>query len=105
MWVAWNADYWREIAQRAWLGDVGAPGSVSLFKGEHGEFARQICAEKLLGKAEVGGDVMWNWHTQPGAHDFGDTMAQGYAAAALYGIGTGGARVRRRRRRPDRKVR
>ena len=88
-WFAWQADYWREIAQRAWLGSVGAPGSVSLFKGNHREFAEQICREQLKGKAEVGGQMFWNWHTAPGPHDFGDVMAQAYAAAAWCGIGTG----------------
>jgi hypothetical protein len=95
-WVPWNADYWREIMQRAWLGDVGAPGACSLFHGTHGEFAAQVAGERLLGKAEVGGQMFWNWHTVPGRHDFGDCMAQGYAAAAFGGIGTGGMSAPRR---------
>jgi hypothetical protein len=95
-WLVWHADYWRETAQRAWLGSIGAPGSVALFRGRHVEFAAQVCGEKLMGKAEVGGLMMWNWHTQPGRHDFGDCMAQAYAAAAWGGIGTGGQVVRPR---------
>ena len=31
------------------------------------------------------------WVTIPGRHDFGDTVAQGFATAAMQGIGTGGA--------------
>jgi hypothetical protein len=89
-WVAWHADYWREISQRAWLGEVGAPGAVSLFAGHHGEFAQQVASERLLGKGEIGGMLLWNWVTQPGRHDFGDAMAQGFALAAYGGIGTGG---------------
>jgi hypothetical protein len=96
-WVAWHTDYWREIMQRAWLGEMGAPGTCSLPKGHHAEFAEQICAEKLVGKGDVGGIMMWNWHTVPGKHDFGDAMAQGYVTAAFDGIGTGGARPRPRR--------
>ena len=88
-WFAWQADYWREVAQRAWLGSVGAPGSVSLFRGQHREFAEQIAREQLKGKAEIGGQMFWNWHTQPGPHDYGDVMAQAFAAAAWGGIGTG----------------
>ena len=95
-WVAWHADYWREIAQRAWLGEVGAPGAVSLPAGRHHEFAQQVASERLLGKGEIGGQLLWNWVTLPGRHDFGDAMAQGYAAAAFGGIGTGGGRPRER---------
>jgi hypothetical protein len=89
-WLNWHADYWREIAQRAWLGSVGSPGSISLFKGHHGEFAEQICREKLKGKGEVAGQMFWNWHTYPGKHDYGDVMAQAFAGAAWGGIGTSG---------------
>jgi hypothetical protein len=89
-WVAWNADYWKEAAQRAWLGEIGSPGSVSLYKGSHKEFATQVCADKLMGKGEVGGQMMWNFHRIPGKNDFGDAMAQGYALAAYIGIGTHG---------------
>ena len=49
-WLAFDSDYWRETAQRAWLGEVGTTGALSLFDGEgtrHGEFAAQIAAEKL----------------------------------------------------------
>jgi hypothetical protein len=92
-WVAWNTDYWREVAQKAWLGEVGAPGAVSLFDGQHGEFANQIVAQPLLKKG-VGLSGGTEWIFKPdnlcGRHDFGDAMAQGYAAAAFGGIGTGG---------------
>jgi hypothetical protein len=43
-----------------------------------------------MGKADVGGTMIWNYHTQPGKHDFGDVMAMCYAGAAWVGIGTGG---------------
>ncbi len=94
-WVVWNADYWKEIMQRAWMGEIGAPGSCSLFRGNHGEFARQVCGEKLMGKGEIGGQMFWNFVTVPGRHDFLDAMAQGYAAAAYDGTGTGGFTRRR----------
>jgi hypothetical protein len=89
--LAWNAHYWREVMQRAWLGDIGRPGSCSLFRGEHRGFAEQIWRERLLGRGEVGGKQVWTFASQPGRHDYGDAMAQGYAAAAWGGIGTGGA--------------
>lgn len=89
-WVAWNADYWREVAQKAWTGSVGAPGSCSLPAGRHREFAEQVCREQLAGKGEIGGQMVWTWNTQPGRHDYGDCMAMAYMAAAWGGIGTGG---------------
>jgi hypothetical protein len=95
-WCIWNADYWKEIAQKSWLAAIGAPGSCDLPKGNHREFAEQICREQLAGKGEIGGAMLWNWHTQPGAHDYGDAMAMLYALAAANGIGTGGRVVRRR---------
>ena len=104
-WIAWHADYWREQAQRAWLGDFGKPGACTLFAGSHLPFATQLCAEKLLGKAEVGGQLLWNWHTQPGAHDYSDAMAQGYAMAAYHGIGTGGEVKVRKTAKRKRRVR
>ena len=92
-WLNWNADYWKEAAQRAWLGSVGAPGSCSIYNGNHGEFSEQICREILMGKADVGGTMIWNYHTQPGKHDFGDCMAMCYTGSAWQGIGTGGGMV------------
>jgi hypothetical protein len=105
-WAIWNADYWREQAQRGWTGTLGAPGTVDLPAGRHMGFAEEICREQLVGKNEVGGKMIWLWNTLPGAHDYGDCMAQGYMGAALLGIGTGGANAsrqgdaaRRRRRK------
>ena len=93
-WLAWNTDYWREAAQRAWLGQVGAPGSLSIFAGgNHKDLAEQVCRETLKGKGDVGGQMFWNWHTQPGKHDYGDVIAQAYAGAAWNGIGIGGGNL------------
>jgi hypothetical protein len=104
-WVAWNSDYWKEITQRAWLGEVGSPGSISIPTGDHSELAAQICNERLLGKGEVGGMMMWNWKRLPGRNDFGDAMAQSYALAAYVGIGTGGRVTRPQQRQNQRRVR
>lgn len=98
-WVAFHADYWREQAQKAWTGSVGAPGSCSLPAGHHREFAEQICREQLGGKGEVGGQMVWTWHTLPGAHDYGDCMSMCYMGAAWGGIGTGGTPTIQRPRR------
>lgn len=91
-WVLWHADYWREIMQRGWTGSPGAPGSISLPAGHHKEFAEQICREQLtLKQVDSAGGVVWNWHTAPGAHDYGDVMAQTFMGAAHSGVGSSGA--------------
>ena len=89
-WIAWNADHWKETSQRAWLAPVGSQGSCSLYNGEHQDFTEQICREVLKGKGEVGGQMFWNWHTQPNKHDYCDVMAQAYVGAAWLGIETEG---------------
>lgn len=89
-WVLWNADYWREIAQRGWTASPSMPGSCSIYAGHHTDFADQVCREQLVGKADMGAGTRWEWATQPGQHDYGDVMAMAYMGAAFSGIGTGG---------------
>jgi hypothetical protein len=88
--LAFNQHYWLEVSQRAWLGEVGAPGSLSLFDGQnHREFAEQICREKLVEKFNGKAGPVWKYHTAPGKHDYGDAVYGCYVAAAWAGIGTG----------------
>jgi hypothetical protein len=89
-WLQFDADYWREVAQSAWLGNVGSPGCVSLPQGSHREFAEQICREQLAGKGEVGDRMVWSWNTLPGPHDYGDAMTMAYVGAGWQGIAPGG---------------
>jgi hypothetical protein len=90
-WLMWNADFWREVSQRAWLGDVGAPGSISLCSGQHYELAAQCSAESLVKKGPgLSGLTEWIWRKPAPTHDYGDALAQAYALAAFGGIGTGG---------------
>jgi hypothetical protein len=87
--LAFNADYWREVSQRAWLGTAGAPGSISLFDGaRHSEFAEHICREKLLEKLHGQFGTVWRWATAPGWHDYGDALTMCFVAGAWGGIGT-----------------
>jgi len=58
-WMIFNADYWREIAQRGWTGEPGAPGSCSLPNGSHQDFCAQVCREQLRGKDDIGGRTVW----------------------------------------------
>ncbi len=89
--VAFNADHWREVSQRAWLAPPNAPGSLSLFEGRHSEFAEQICRERLVEKLMGEYGPVWRWHTAPGWHDFGDAVTMTYVGAAWGGIGTAGS--------------
>ena len=102
-WIAFNADYWREQAQKAWTGSPGAPGSCTLPQGVHRDFAEQICREQLQGKAEIGGQMTWVWNTAPGPHDYGDCMTMCFVGAAFHGIGTGGGGIRPTTYKPKRK--
>jgi hypothetical protein len=89
-WVAWDADYWGEKAQRAWFGVPGAPGQASLPAGQHWEFASQVSNKRLVKIEDKGGKIEHTWRNIPGKQDFHDAMAQAYALAAFFGIGTGG---------------
>jgi len=92
--IAYNACYWREYAQRAWLGRVGTPGAFALFgkKGlVHREFAEQICAEKLVDKAVGDRGTIYRWAEVPARwHDFGDCMYGCCVGAAWSGLTTTG---------------
>jgi hypothetical protein len=88
-WLVFNADFWREVAQRGWTGAPGAPGACSLPRGNHADFALQVTREQLAGKEEVGGRTVWVWNTAPGPHDYGDCMTMLYMLASTVGIGTG----------------
>ena len=94
--LAYNADYWREISQRGWLGSVGAPGTCSIYAGHHRDFAEQCSREKLVEKLEGKAGMYWRWNSAPGKHDYGDALTMAYVAAAWQGIGTSGPPKRRR---------
>ena len=89
--IAWNSHYWHEISQRAWLGAIGTPGSCSLPKGSHSDFATQMCCDMLSEKLESKGGTIWIYHKEPGRNDYGDVAAMCYMGAAWAGgVGTGG---------------
>jgi hypothetical protein len=96
--VAFNADYWREVAQRGWLATPGAPGSLSLYEGRHIEFAEQVCREKLLEKLQGQFGPVWRWVTAPGWHDYGDAVTMCYVGAVWLNVGTQGPSVVNQRR-------
>jgi len=106
--IAHDADHWREIMQRAWLGEKGAPGGAMLYAADpryHMAFADQLCSEVLRQKYKTDAGIRWEWGHRPGSHnDWGDAMTGCYVAAAASGLTTGGQMIRRGRRRETRKT-
>lgn len=88
-WIAWDTDFYRETAQKAFLCEIGQTGCCTLYKGkadEHTEFALQICNEKLMFVShKQDGRNIYHWSSKD-PHDYGDTMAQAYAIAASQGM-------------------
>lgn len=91
-WLAFNADYWRETMQRAWLGEPGTPGSLSLYEGGgHGEFAAQVAGEILEYKVQLSdGRTDYRWRQVGSKHDYGDSVTMTYALAGAFGISAAG---------------
>jgi hypothetical protein len=95
-WIIFHADFWREIMQRGWTGEPGAPGSCSLPRGNHSDFAYQCTREPLEKKGPgLSGQLEWLYHQTNERHDYGDCMHMAYMGAAVAGIGTGGQVVKR----------
>lgn len=104
-WTNFNADYWRETQQRAWLGEIGTPGGLSLFGGDpsirHDDFALQVAAEQLR-KKEVGSDGRYRYEWTGGElhrHDYGDAMTMCLAVAGNKGLTQGVEYTPRNRKR------
>ena len=104
-WLAFNADVYKEAAQKAWGAEAGAAGGLSLFDGglNHSKFAVQVANETLISKTPkpgLDGQHVYKWRTRE-PHDYGDCLAMCYALAgseALTGDGTHGAGHHNRRK-------
>ncbi len=86
--VFFDADFYKEVAQRAFLSQVGASGSCSLYKGdrdEHTDFAIQMCNERLRFVQHKAGRDFYTWASKE-PHDYLDCMAMSYAVAASQGM-------------------
>lgn len=85
----WDSDMFREMVHKAFLAEVGAPGSCSLYKAdaeEHAEFAMQLCNERLMYvKHGLDGKNHYAWKSAE-PHDFLDSCAQNFAVAASQSI-------------------
>ena len=102
--VAFNADMWRETAQRAFLSDPGSPGGCTLYEPnretEHVTFAEHLSAEWIANKYETERGPRWEWTHAVGANwDYGDALTGCYVAAAVLGLSASGIQVQERPRR------
>ena len=96
--VAYSACYWREVAQRAFLGLPAEPGGCTLYGGQgkrhHVPFAEQVCADRLHNKYDTDAGPRWDWHRRPGAAEhWGDALKGCYVAAALAGLSASGMQL------------
>lgn len=83
MWMAFNADEFKEIAQKAFGTETGAVGGLSLFDGgvNHFKFATQVANEKCVSKVQLRDVVVFKWDSKD-PHDILDCLAMCFAAAA-----------------------
>lgn len=108
-WLAWNADEYKEKAQRAWATETGGAGGLSIFDGgaNHYKFAAQIANERLKAKTKTRGRdgrdcYAYKWITK-NPHDYGDCVAMCYAIAGADNI-TGSSPQTTRSERNRRKI-
>jgi hypothetical protein len=90
-WYCMDADYYKELAQTSYITPIGEPGSATIYKGSHRDYADQMCREVLEAKGVIMGKggrttVVYKWNTLPGKHDHLDTHAMNYAAAGFEGV-------------------
>lgn len=102
-----NVDHWREVAQRAWLAEVGEAGGCTIHAVSnpraHVPFAEHVTAEKLAQKYETEMGWRWEWTHAVGSHwDWGDALTGCWVAAALEGLSSSGMESQKvvRRKRP-----
>jgi hypothetical protein len=88
-WVLWNSDYWREIYQRSFTCETNAPGGSTLPKGNHREYAEHLCREKLRGKVELNGRMIFDFERSVGRNDYADATNMCHMLADMAGIGNG----------------
>lgn len=75
--LAFNSDYWREMAQSSFLADPLTESSCSFFgadKTRHYDFASEVCGEELVAKDEHPKyGTVWQWK-KLGPNHYGDVV-------------------------------
>ena len=88
--IVGNVDHWKYVAQRAFLGAVGEPGSCTLHAVEnpkaHLPYAEHVVAEKLTNKYDTPDGTRYEFHKTTGSrNDWLDSLVGCYVAAAVVG--------------------
>lgn len=88
LYLAFNADYWREMAQTAYLNAPLQPNSCSLWGDDaatHWQWAQEVCAEELAAKdSHPKYGAVWTWRKR-GENHFGDVDAGSLVFGAIRG--------------------
>ena len=103
--IGFDADYYRELSQTAWLGDVGAPTKCTIFDGgaQLADFAKQVCAERLVAKDVRKGVTYSVWRSSKTTpHDMGDASYMCDALAGFRGLNGSGEIVKQTERKRKR---
>lgn len=87
--LAFMADYWREVAQLALQLPVGAPGGVSLWGTDitaHHGFVQEVAAEEMKTKFKrPDGFTQWEWK-KTGENHWGDVLYGCFVCASAIGL-------------------
>lgn len=86
--LAFNADYWKEVSQTSYLADPLKPSSSSFFgesASRHFQFAQEVCNEELFAKDETSKyGTIYTWKKDPNKPNHrGDTHAGLLAYGAI----------------------
>lgn len=88
VYLAFNADYWREIGQTQYMAAPGTPNSCSLYGDDpsaHWQWAQEVTAEELVAKdSHPKYGTVWNWRKK-GPNHFGDVNYGLLAYGAIRG--------------------
>ena len=89
--LAYNADYWKDVSQTSYFASPLKPSSSSFWGTSpyaHFKFAQEVCNEALIGKTtspQYG--TIWQWKKDPSKmNHFGDTHAGLLAYGAIRGF-------------------
>lgn len=98
-WILFKADYWRDIMLRSWTCETGAPGGSTLPKGNHGDFAYQICGKRLEWKGDQNGVTGYRYKVIHQDDHYADACNMCHVLADMNGIGSNGVKGAKERKK------
>ncbi|MBQ7189139.1 MAG: phage terminase large subunit family protein [Kiritimatiellae bacterium] len=87
-WVFFDADFYKEQSQKAFLLAPGSQGTISLYSSfavQHKDFALQVCNEKLVWKKTTAKGTEYHWKSKE-PHDYLDCLSMMNAVCTIQGI-------------------